>query len=356
MSRVDVVIPCYNYAHFLRQCVASALDQSDVDVRVLIIDDCSPDDTEVIGRHLAGQDNRIEFRRHPNNKGHIATYNEGLLEWASAEYSILLSADDVLAPGALVRATQVMERHPNVGMIYGMAKNIWNEESSPIHEENVSLEYRVVSSSEFLKHSFVMGNAVCTPTAVVRTELQQKLGGYRVELPHTGDMEMWMRFAANADVGVLKAVQAYYRMHDGNMSHKYYKQILGDQQEVMRACEEIFAQWGNKFPACGYWRELMLQRISISCCWLASCAFDNGDIDTYQTCITFAEKIYPRIYNTKVWYKLRAKKIIGQAVWQKIRPAWEQLRELRKTLSGRKTTLPIKSDKLIGWWPEPADF
>ena len=44
MSRVDVIVPCYNYGRFLRECVESVLSQP-VDVRVLIIDDASTDDT-----------------------------------------------------------------------------------------------------------------------------------------------------------------------------------------------------------------------------------------------------------------------------------------------------------------------
>lgn len=80
MSSVDVVIPCYNYARYLPQCVASALDQEDVEVRILIIDDCSKDDSEIVGRRLAEQESRVEYRRHPINQGHISTYNEGLLK------------------------------------------------------------------------------------------------------------------------------------------------------------------------------------------------------------------------------------------------------------------------------------
>src|SRR5581483_9622000 len=45
-SRVDVIIPCYRYAHFLRDCVKSVTSQEGVDVRVLVIDDASPDETE----------------------------------------------------------------------------------------------------------------------------------------------------------------------------------------------------------------------------------------------------------------------------------------------------------------------
>ena len=45
MSKVDVIVPCYNYARFLEECVRSVLDQSVKDVRVLIIDDASADES-----------------------------------------------------------------------------------------------------------------------------------------------------------------------------------------------------------------------------------------------------------------------------------------------------------------------
>jgi glycosyltransferase involved in cell wall biosynthesis len=103
MSRVDVVVPCYNYGRFLRECVHSALSQEGVAVRVLIVDDCSPDDSEAVGRQLAAEDPRVEYRRNPVNRGHITTYNSAF-DWLRAEYTSFLSADDLLTPGALRRA------------------------------------------------------------------------------------------------------------------------------------------------------------------------------------------------------------------------------------------------------------
>src|SRR5437016_876838 len=108
MASVDVVVPCYNYGRFLRQCVGSVLAQEGVDVRVLVIDDCSSDHTPEVGRALAAADPRVEYRRHPVNRGHHPTYNEGLA-WASADYCLLLSADDLLTRGALARAARVFE-------------------------------------------------------------------------------------------------------------------------------------------------------------------------------------------------------------------------------------------------------
>jgi cellulose synthase/poly-beta-1,6-N-acetylglucosamine synthase-like glycosyltransferase len=118
VSSVDVFVPCYRYGHFLRQCVESVLSQSGVSVRVLIIDEASPDNTAEVAAALASEDPLVSFIRHIENKGHIATYNEGI-EWASADYMLLLSADDYLLPGALSRAAELMDAHPEVGFTFG---------------------------------------------------------------------------------------------------------------------------------------------------------------------------------------------------------------------------------------------
>ena len=114
---VSVIIPSYNYAHFLPDCVGSVLSQKNVDVEVLILDDCSTDETPDVAARLA-TDPRVSFRRHEQNMGHLATYNEGL-EWATRDYTSLLSADDLLVPGALRRAAELMDAKAEVGMVYG---------------------------------------------------------------------------------------------------------------------------------------------------------------------------------------------------------------------------------------------
>src|SRR5258708_13414070 len=101
MTSVSVVIPCYNYGHFLEEAVSSVLDdQRGVDVRVLIIDDASPDDSAEVARKISAREPRVEGAVHPVNRGNIATYNEGLLEWAPADYCLLISAHHPLTPQA----------------------------------------------------------------------------------------------------------------------------------------------------------------------------------------------------------------------------------------------------------------
>ena len=91
---VSVIIPCYNYGHYLTQCVRSVLSQKDVHVDILIIDDASSDGSDQTVRRLGEQDSRIRAICHAVNMGGVATCNEGMAH-AAGDYTMVLSADDV---------------------------------------------------------------------------------------------------------------------------------------------------------------------------------------------------------------------------------------------------------------------
>ncbi len=137
---------------------------------------------------------------------------------------LLLSADDYLLPGALDRAATLLDAHPDVGFVFGRAVVLQTDgrriETEPIAGKAGELPALFLTGIQFIELTGPR-NSVSTPTAVVRTALQRRVGGYRIELPHAGDMEMWLRLAANASVGILDAFQAVYRLHADNMSHAY---------------------------------------------------------------------------------------------------------------------------------------
>ena len=60
MPNIDVLVPCYRYGHFLRECVSSVLTQEGVDVRVLIIDDASNDGSADVANKLSSENGRVE--------------------------------------------------------------------------------------------------------------------------------------------------------------------------------------------------------------------------------------------------------------------------------------------------------
>jgi len=250
MSTVQVVIPCYNYGRYLRACVASVLSQRDVDVSVLIIDDCSSDDSLEVCRELAAEDRRVSFIHHPVNKGHIATYNEGL-ELVTSDYVVLLSADDLLTPGSLGRAADLMDKHPSVGLVYGHSLTFQEVPPSTIRTRVSG--WTIWPGAEWIEKMCVTGrNFIICPEVVLRTSIQHRIGGYDPKLPHSGDMEMWLRAAAVSDVGRIKGVdQACYRTHPLSMQRTVHAGLLFDLKGRFAAFKSAFEKDAGKLPEAG---------------------------------------------------------------------------------------------------------
>jgi hypothetical protein len=232
--RVSVVIPCYNYGRFLPASVGSVLAQEEVDVDVLIVDDASPDGSGDIAEALAADDPRIRVHRNLTNQGHIVTYNLGLAQ-VEGKYVFLLSADDMLTPGALSRGVRLMEANPSVGFTYGWSIEFSNEPPPPARLRTRS--WSVWKGEDWLEDNCRRGwNVIASSDAVVRRTVLERVGGYREDLPHSGDHEWWMRAAQVADVGMVCGVdQYYYRVHGKNMSRTVYAATLTNLCETKKA-------------------------------------------------------------------------------------------------------------------------
>jgi len=237
---VSVVIPCHNYGRYLSDCVRSVLDQQHVRVDVLLIDDASSDGSAEIVSRMAAEDSRISSICRHTNQGHIATYNEGLAQ-ATGDYTVLLSADDLLTPGCLARATSLMDTHPSVGLTYGFAVSFTGTNLPPARTAATS--WTVWQGHDWLNHRCKNGrNVLRSPEAVMRTSVLRKIGYYCAHLPHAADFELWMRIATVSDVGYVGgADQAYYRIHANNMHHSQFD-VLADVSERLRSFDKIFRE------------------------------------------------------------------------------------------------------------------
>lgn len=340
MASVDVVVPCYNYGRYLRRCVESLLAQDTLDVRVLIIDDCSTDDSPVIGAAIAAGDSRVEFRRHATNQGHIATYNEGLLGWARADYSLLISADDLVTPGSLARAAAVLDRHPEAGMAYGSATIFYDEDYPSLPPVAPDYQYRLATGEQFIRRCFTIGNPVPTACAVVRTRVQQQLGGYDPKLPFTADLDLWASFAGIGPIALLRPVQGLYRKHSTAMSRNYYERANRDRRELISTADAITARLATRFPELPSLNADMRRRFALQSCWDAGQAIEDGNPEQVAECMRFSREADPGIVHTSAWWKLRAKRLLGGRL----------LRGLKRF--GRGEPAPAAGDfsREFGWW------
>jgi len=319
-NSVDVIVPCYRYGQYLRECVESALHQEGASVRVLIIDDASPDDSAEVAEALVREDSRVSFIRHAVNKGHIATFNEGN-DWAAAEYTLLLSADDYLLPGALLRAITLMEQNPDVVfafgkvIILGEAGN--NEEYGTGIEAYDSGKNWIWPGLEFIDVSGAK-NIVPTPTPVVRTVHLKRVGGYRPELPHAGDMEMWWRLALHGSVAMIGQCQAAYRRHASNMSLKCAKALL-DMRERQAVIDWFLRGCGDRLADASGIQKRAFQSLGEEALVFAHRAFESGDTVASQELLDFAVEVSPSIRGSVPWVKLVAKHRLGPRVFEMLK-------------------------------------
>jgi glycosyltransferase involved in cell wall biosynthesis len=313
MASVDVVVPCYNYGRFLRECVGSVLAQDGVDVRVLILDDASSDGTPEVGRALAA-DHRVEYRRHAANRGHIATYNEGI-DWLAGDYCLILSADDLLVPGALARAAAVMGAHPEVGFTYGMT--IITDRPDPARDTFVvTPDVDIRTGPDFIRQVCEEGyNVVHGPTAIGRTAVQRAIGHFDPRLTHSGDMEMWLRYATRASVAAIGSHQAYYRTHATSMSLGY--RGVKDLQQVRMAFRAIFDRHGAGLPA--DLRALADRRVADTAYGRAYKAFEQGDVGLCLAYTELARAANPRSRFEPKWVRLWCKRRLGWRTWSRVR-------------------------------------
>jgi glycosyltransferase involved in cell wall biosynthesis len=120
MPLVSVVMIFLNAERFLVEAVQSVLDQELVDWELVLVDDGSTDQSTLIAKDLAAQDDRIRYIDHPGheNRGMSASRNFGAAH-ATAPFISFLDADDVWVPGKLAEQVELLERMPDVAMVCG---------------------------------------------------------------------------------------------------------------------------------------------------------------------------------------------------------------------------------------------
>lgn len=114
--KVSVIIPTYNRASMVCDCVDSVLAQENVSLEVIVVDDYSPDDTEskIVGRF--GGDLRVRYVRNAKNSFQAVSRNNGA-KIANGDHLFFLDDDNLLRPNVLTELLECLARHPDAGLV-----------------------------------------------------------------------------------------------------------------------------------------------------------------------------------------------------------------------------------------------
>jgi len=212
---VSFVVPCYKLAHFLRECVESILSQTYKDFEILIMDDCSPDETPAVAQSF--RDCRVKYIRNESNLGHLRNYNKGI-ELARGCYVWLISADDRLrCPDAVGRYVDLLEEHPSVGYAFCPAVALHGDREGGLLPYSArGSQDRIFRGRAFLAEILRHGGIVA-PSVFARKECYSNVSMFALDMPHQGDMYLWCLWALHYDVGYIAEPMVAYRLHAQSM-------------------------------------------------------------------------------------------------------------------------------------------
>ncbi len=245
MSRVSIVIPCYNQARFLGDAIASALEQAGPDLEIVVVNDGSTDASAAVAARYPV---RLVAQR---NHGLSAARNVGLRA-STGGIVIFLDADDRLRPGAAAAAVRALEASPGAMIAVGRCVLI-DEHGASLPSPSlppVSTDGYV----ELLRH-----NCIWTPAmAAYRRDVFAHVGGFDPRVNPAADYDMYLRVARRFPLAPHDAVVAEYRQHAGSMSRDAARMLdatLAVLRRQRRFARRSSAEWIAYRAGMRRWRE-----------------------------------------------------------------------------------------------------
>ena len=229
---VTVIIPNYNYAKYLNDCLSSILEQSYSPLEILLVDDGSTDQSLIIAKTYA---NRVQIF----SNGHLgvnAARNLGIKN-ATGKYIAFCDSDDVWVSTKVERQVNFLENNPNYGLVYSGIQ---------IVSENLDLigfwdaKDSGDCSNEFLKRP---GEAIVllgASTSLIRSELVRDISGFDESLNGPGeDLDFFRRIAEKTLIDYIPEHLVLYRQHQISASRvsskKYYE---GNRRVLLKLFQE----------------------------------------------------------------------------------------------------------------------
>jgi glycosyltransferase involved in cell wall biosynthesis len=210
------MIPVYNRITYLESTLRSVLSQDPgaEEMQIEVIDDASLEaDPEPLVRRLGGD--RVSFVRQPRNFGAFANCNK-CIERARGEWVHILHSDDVVFSGFYARLKAALERNDDVGAAF--CRHAFIDENERWIRTSELERTTPGILQDFIEKVGVSPRIQC-PAIAVRRTVYEKLGGFREDLPYSGDWEMWKRIAVSYPFWYEPMTLAAYRVHSRSQTH-----------------------------------------------------------------------------------------------------------------------------------------
>lgn len=225
---LSIIIPCYNSERTLEKTLESVLNQNYHDWEVILVNDGSTDNTEVIALAWVNKDKRIRYFS-KSNGGLGKARNFGIAK-AVGKYILPLDSDNLVEPDFATIAMEIFDKDNEVGVVHG-------------HGEYFGEKTGIWDVDEFNLERLLVVNYI-DACAIYKKELWAKVGGYDEKMPYQGheDWELWIAFGVlNVNFHHLNQVSFKYFVSSRSMIRSFTNEMsLLNQEYIVRKYSRLF--------------------------------------------------------------------------------------------------------------------
>lgn len=210
---ISIILCTYNRAHTLKTTIDSILGQTYREFDLWIIDDGSTDSTQQILQEY--EDERIRLITLEENQYYCAAANYGLT-LTNEKYIAFATSDDVWEPEKLELQLHYLEARPECGGCFTFS-DVIDEQGRSAKEDFEMLSGLLVKKfynrKDWIEHFIFEGNCLCHPSAVIRKDVLDDVGGFNLLYCQAADMELWLRIVRKYPIHVIEKNLVHYRCY-----------------------------------------------------------------------------------------------------------------------------------------------
>lgn len=213
---LSYIVLSYNYASYIGTALRSILEQSVQDFEIVVVDDCSTDDSLAVIRSF--DDNRIRLLINEQNIGGAASYNRAV-EAARGKWLVNLDADDWLAPDKAAIQLEALDANPDIDII-GSYITVLDHEGAP-HPSARKLEQATNQPHAFNQlDTWIGANWLCRSSTMVRRSAHLRIGLDDPTMVRAPDYELWTRaLRSGCKFAMVQQPFTFVRQHAQGVTH-----------------------------------------------------------------------------------------------------------------------------------------
>lgn len=214
--KVSIVIPTFNRAVYVEEAISSALAQDYSDLEVVVSDNASTDNTEMVAKAFAW-DPRVRYFRNEENVGMVRNWQKAVFGYATGDWFLLLSDDDILTNKHFIsQAVEVIKASQNVTVVYSNSY-IYDEDLQMVTK--LKLPFAPIESGlrVFSRRGTVRPQDFALCNVLFNRKMAQDLNAFSNPYNLSCDTELFLKLCLRGRVGVVKEFSSIYRAHTGNL-------------------------------------------------------------------------------------------------------------------------------------------